>query len=58
MEILRNLLSPKMRDLYDNAQDYMKMGRWMMFQISSEADLRDYKMLMSIKRKPKNEAEM
>lgn len=56
MEILRNALSPEMRALYDNAQDYMKMGRWMMFRITSEVDLRDYKLLMSVKMKPKNEA--
>jgi len=53
MEILRNELSPEMRVQYDNAQDYMKMGRWIMFRISSDTDLRDYKLLMSIKMKPK-----
>ncbi len=56
MEMLRNVLSPEMRAQYENAQDYMKMGRWMMFRISSEADLRDYKLLMSVKMKPKDEA--
>lgn len=56
MEILRNALSPEMRAQYDNAQDYMKMGRWMMFRVSNEADLRDYKLLLSVKMKPKNEA--
>ncbi len=56
MESLRNVLSSEMRDLYDNAQDYMKMGRWMMFRISSEVDLRDYKLLMSVKMKPKDES--
>lgn len=53
MEILRNELSPEMRVQYDNAQDYMKMGRWMMFRISNDTDLRDYKLLMSVKMKPK-----
>lgn len=53
MEILRKKLSPEIRVQYDNAQDYMKIGRWMMFQISSDTDLRDYKLLMSIKMKPK-----
>jgi hypothetical protein len=53
MKIVRNELSPQMRLQYDNAQDYMKMGRWMMFQISSEIGLRDYKLLMSVKMKPK-----
>lgn len=54
MEKLRNELSPQMRALYDGAQDYMKMGKWMMFQIRNEADLRDYKLLMSLKTKPKD----
>lgn len=53
MELLRNELSPEMRARYDNAQDYMKMGKWMMFQIRNETDLRDYKLLMSVKMKPK-----
>lgn len=55
MEILGNELSPEMRAQYDNAQDYMKMGRWMMFRISNDNDLRDYKLLMSVKMKPKKE---
>lgn len=53
MEILRNKLSPEMCTQYDNSQDYMKMGRWMMFRICNENDLQDYKLLMSIKMKPK-----
>jgi hypothetical protein len=53
MELLRNELSPEMRIQYDNAQDYMKAGRWMMFRIQNETDLRDYKLLMSVKMKPK-----
>jgi hypothetical protein len=38
-----------MRKRYDAAQDYMKIGRWMMFKISSKRDLKDYKLLMSVK---------
>lgn len=53
METLREELSPEMRAQYDNAQDYMKMGRWMMFRICNEKDLQDYKLLMSVKLKPK-----
>ena len=55
MKMLRNELSPEICAQYDNAQDYMKMGRWMMFRISSDTDLHDYKLLMSIKMKPKIE---
>lgn len=46
-------LSPVMQERYKNAQDYMKMGRWMMFQIINQKDLEDYKILMSVKLKPK-----
>lgn len=53
MELLRNELSPEMRVQYDSAQDYMKMGKWIMFRISNENDLQDYKLLMSAKMKPK-----
>ncbi|NLV35737.1 MAG: DUF3788 domain-containing protein [Clostridiaceae bacterium] len=56
MVILRNELSPEMRAQYDNAQDYMKMGRWLMFRICNKADLRDYKLLMSVKMKPKDQS--
>ena len=53
MEILQNKLSPEMRTQYDNAQDYMKMGRWMMFRISNYTNLQDYKLLMAVKMKLK-----
>lgn len=56
MEMLRSVLSPEMRAQYDNAQDYMKMGRWMMFRVDNDAYLRDYMLLMSVKMKPKDEA--
>lgn len=55
MEMLRNELSPGMRSQYDDAQDYMKMGKWMMFRISSDTDLQDYKLLMRTKMKPKDQ---
>ncbi len=54
MEVLRNELSPEIRDLYDNSLDYMKMGKWMMFRISNAITLRDYKLLISVKLKPKS----
>lgn len=50
---IRNNLSAKMREYYDNAGDYMKMGKWIMFRIESETDLDDYKLLMSVKMQPK-----
>lgn len=56
MEIVKHSLSPNLRSLYEGAQDYMKLGRWMMFRISTEGDLQDYKRLMTVKLQPKLEA--
>ncbi len=53
MEGIRERLSDRMRDMYDNAPDYMKMGKWMMFRIESETDLNDYKLLISAKMQPR-----
>mgnify|MGYP000848382065 FL=1 len=53
MELAKMLLSPEMRARYEEAQDYMKMGKWFMFQVKSDEDLQDYKILMSVKMKPK-----
>lgn len=39
----------------DYAQDYMKMGKWLMFQVNSETSLKDYKLLMSVKLHPKKQ---
>jgi hypothetical protein len=47
------LLSPKMQELYKDAGDFMKMGRYMMFRIENERDFEDYKRLCAIKLKPK-----
>ena len=52
MELIKERLSPEMRDLYENAQDYMKMGKWMMFRIENRTVLEDYKLLMSVKMRP------
>jgi len=53
MEALRPTLSEAMRERYDTAPDYMKMGRWMMFQITNQTELNDYLLLMSAKLPPK-----
>ena len=50
--MLMNHLSAQMRARYDSAQDYMKMGKWMMFDIRNDSDLQDYKLLMSVKMTP------
>ncbi len=53
MDIVKSNLSPKMREIYENAGDYMKMGKWFMFKIESQQDLDDYKQLCGVKLKPK-----
>lgn len=53
MAAAKMLLSPEMRARYEEAQDYMKMGKWLMFRVKSDEDLQDYKLLMSVKMKPR-----
>lgn len=53
MELAKLELSPKFRSYYESADDYMKMGRWMMFPVQSVEDFEDYKKLCHLKMKPK-----
>lgn len=53
MDMAKDELSPKMRELYENATDFMKAGKWFMFRIETEVDLEDYKRLCAVKLKPK-----
>lgn len=53
-ENIRFMLSEKAVKMLDEAGDYMKMGKCVMFSVESEQDLSDYKLLMSVKQKPKN----
>jgi len=46
-------LSEKIAGLYQNALDFMKNGKFIMFRIESERDLEDYKRLCTVKLKPK-----
>lgn len=43
------MLSPDIAGLYKSAGDYMKLGKWMMFRISDEAGVRDYKKICEVK---------
>jgi hypothetical protein len=52
-EVVLPALSPKIQEIYQNAGDFMKMGKWMMFSIENESDLDDYIKLCSVKLKPK-----
>jgi len=46
-------LSSKTAELYRQAGDYMKMGKWMMYQINDRTGVEDYKRLISAKLTPK-----
>ena len=53
MDAILPIISSEIAELYKNAGDYMKLGKWMMFQIKDSAGLEDYKKLISIKLQPK-----
>ena len=55
MDAILPKLSPEIADLYRQAGDYMKLGKWMMFRISDAAGLEDYKNIISVKMAPKAE---
>ncbi|MCL2697942.1 MAG: DUF3788 domain-containing protein [Oscillospiraceae bacterium] len=46
-------LSPEIRAYYENAGDFMKVGKYFMFRIEKESELEDYKKLCVVKLKPK-----
>jgi hypothetical protein len=53
MEETLPLLSSQTAELYNSAGDYMKIGKWMMFQINDSTGVEDYKLLVATKLKPK-----
>lgn len=55
MEAIIPKLSMNTAELYKQAGDYMKIGKWMMFQIKDIAGVEDYKKLISVKLLPKIE---
>jgi hypothetical protein len=54
MEDIFPKLSSGMVELYKQAGDYMKLGKWMMFRIKDETGLNDYKQLVEFKLQLKN----
>jgi hypothetical protein len=54
MEAILPALSADIAELYRQAGDYMKIGKWVMFQIIDSATLEDYKKLISVKLPPKS----
>ena len=52
MEAILPMLSPEVAELYRNAGDFMKMGKWIMFRINDEAGIRDYKNMIAVKLPP------
>lgn len=55
MEAVIPKLSMNIVELYKQAGDYMKLGKWMMFQIKDVDGVEDYKKLMAVKLLPKIE---
>jgi len=53
MESILPSLSEKTAELYRNAGDYMKMGKYMIFRIDEERLLEDYKKIAAVKLPPK-----
>ena len=53
MELILPSLSEKTAELYRNAGDYMKMGKYMIFRIAEEQMLEDYKKIVAVKLQPK-----
>jgi hypothetical protein len=49
MEAILPMLTPETAELYRNAGDYMKMGKWIMFRISDEPGVQDYKKICEVK---------
>ena len=54
MESIIPKLSPAAAELYKQAGDYMKTGKWMMFQIKDFTGVEDYKLLAGVKMLGKN----
>lgn len=54
MESITSKLSPASAELYKQAGDYMKTGKWMMFQIKDSIGVEDYKLLAGVKMLGKN----
>ncbi len=53
MEAILPMLTPEIAELYSKAGDYMKLGKWMMFRITDEAGIQDYKKICGVKMPPK-----
>lgn len=49
MEEILLTLTTNMAELYNQAGDYMKLGKWLMFQIKDSSTLEDYKKIVSVK---------
>ena len=49
MEAVLPELSPGLAELYRGAGDYMKLGKWMMFQVKTARDVEDYKRIAAVK---------
>ena len=53
MEAVLPSLSAETAELYRQADDYMKLGKWIMFRIKDGSGVEDYKKIVSVKMPPK-----
>lgn len=53
MEAVLPKLSPDISELYRQAGDYMKLGKWIVFRINDASGVEDYKNIISVKMLPK-----
>ena len=53
VERLLPSLTPAVRELYSQAGDYMKLGKWIMINVSDSETLEDYLKLCAVKLAPK-----
>ena len=54
IEAILPKLNPDIAEMYRQAGDYMKLGKWMMFQIRDASGVEDYKNIISVKMLPKS----
>ncbi len=47
--VLIQNLSAQMSEMYEKAQEYMKIGKWLMFEVRNETDFSDLSILINTK---------
>ena len=53
LDAILSKINPEIAELYRQAGDYMRLGKWMMFRINDASGVEDYKKIISVKMLPK-----